>query len=242
LDKSSDYRVLNLTVSTYNDARTSYFHKSIGGYHGAKLRRYQELIDNQIDKNNMQVLNMLNTKYIIFSDKDQRQVVQQNPDALGNAWFVKGYKVVDNPDEELKALTNFTAKDTVIIDKRWEKALSSYSPGRDSLDVIKLEDYKPNHLTYSYQSRNNGLAVFSEIYYPMGWNVTVDNKPSFHFRVNYVLRGMVLPAGSHKVEFRFHPDAYFIGEKISLISSILLLALLLLFAGIEIRKTIRKDS
>jgi len=242
LDKSQNYRVLNLTVSTYNDARTSYFHKSIGGYHGAKLRRYQELIDNQIDNNNMQVLNMLNTKYIIFSDKDQRQVVQQNPDALGNAWFVKAYKIVDNPDEEIKALTNFTPKDTVIIDKRWEKALSSYSPGRDSLDVIKLEDYKPNHLTYSYQSKNNGLAVFSEIYYPMGWNVTVDGKSAFHFRVNYVLRGMVLPAGAHKVEFRFHPDAYFIGEKISLISSILLLALLILFAGIEIRKAIRKNS
>jgi hypothetical protein len=185
---------------------------------------------------------MLNAKYLVFNDKNNRQVVQVNPDALGNAWFVKGYKIVANPDEEINALTKFNPKDTVIIDKRWEKALSSYSPGRDSLDFIKLEEYKPNHLTYSYQSKNNGLAVFSEIYYPMGWNVTVDDKPAFHFRVNYVLRGMVLPAGTHKVEFIFHPDVYYIGEKISLASSILLLVLLLFFAGIEIRRAIRPKT
>jgi hypothetical protein len=233
---------MNASVNTFNDASTSYFHKSIGGYHGAKLRRYQELIDYQISKNNMEVLNMLNTKYIIFNDQNSKQVVQMNPDALGNAWFVKGYKIVENPDEEINALTKFNPKDTVIIEKRWEKTLLSYSPGRDSLDVIKLEGYTPNHITYSYQSKNNGLAVFSEIYYPMGWNVTVDDKAAFHFRVNYVLRGMVLPAGTHKVDFIFHPDAYFIGEKISLISSIVLLVLLLLFAGIEIRKALRPKS
>jgi hypothetical protein len=237
-----NYRVMNLSVNTFNDASTSYFHKSIGGYHGAKLRRYQDLIDSQISKNNMDVLNMLNTKYIIFNDQSNKQVVQMNPDALGNGWFVKGYKIVANPDEELNALTKFNPKDTVIIDKRWENALKSYSPGRDSLDVIKLEEYKPNHLIYSYQSKNNGLAVFSEIYYPMGWIATVDDKPVLHFRVNYVLRGMVLPAGTHKVEFKFHPDVYFIGEKISLISSILLLILMVIFAGIEIRRTIRSNK
>jgi hypothetical protein len=241
-DKSLDYRVFNVSVNTFNDASTSYFHKSIGGYHGAKLRRYQELIDYQISKNNMQVLNMLNTKYIIFNDQSNKEVVQLNTDALGNGWFVKGYKIVANPDEELNALTKFNPKDTVIIDKRWEKALSSYSPGRDSLDVIKLEEYKPNHLIYSYQSKNNGLAVFSEIYYPMGWITTVDDKPVLHFRVNYVLRGMVLPAGTHKVDFIFHPDVYYFGEKISLVSSIILLTLLLLFAGIEIRRAIRPKS
>ena len=239
-DKSMNYRVINLSANTFNDASTSWFHKSIGGYHGAKLRRYQELIDYQISKNNLEVLNMLNTKYIIFNDQGNKQAVQMNPDALGNAWFVKAYKIVVNPDAEINALTKFNPKDTAIIDKRWEKELSSYLPGRDSLDVIKLEEYKPNHLTYSYQSKNTGLAVFSEIYYPMGWIATVDGKPAFHFRVNYVLRGMVLPAGAHKVEFTFHPDAYFIGEKISLISSILLLALLLIFAGIEIRRAVRQ--
>jgi uncharacterized membrane protein YfhO len=188
----------------------------------------------------MAVLNMLNTKYVIINDQNNKQpVAQMNPDALGNAWFVKAYKIVENPDAEINALTNFNPKDTAIIDKRWEKALISYSPRRDSLDVIKLEDYKPNHLTYSYKSKNNGLAVFSEIYYPMGWNATVDGKPVFHFRVNYVLRGMVLPAGKHKVEFIFHPDVYFIGEKISLASSILLLALLIFFAGFEIHRSLR---
>ena len=182
---------------------------------------------------------MLNTKYFIFSNKDNQQVVQVNPEALGNAWFVRGYKIVDNPDEEIKALTNFKPKDTLIIDKRFAGELKSYSPGRDSLDIITLEDYKPNHLTYSYQSKNTGLAVFSEIYYPEGWNASVDGKPTPHFRVNYVLRGMVLPAGNHKVEFIFHPNVYYVGEKISLASSIFLLALLLIFAAVEIRRIVR---
>jgi hypothetical protein len=229
-------------VSTFRDASTSYFHKSIGGYHGAKLRRYQELIDYQIDKNNMQVLNMLNTKYMIFTDKNKQEVVQRNPDALGNAWFVKAFKIVENPDAELTALTKFTPKDTVIIDKRWKTELANYTPGRDSLDIIKLEEYKPNHLIYSYKSKNNALAVFSEIYYPKGWHASVDGKPASYFQVNYVLRGMVLPAGTHKVEFIFHPEVYYIGEKISLISSILLLALMVIFASIEIRKVIRSNT
>ena len=242
-DTTKDYRVMNLSGSTYNDASTSYFHNSIGGYHGAKLRRYQELIDYQIRKNNLAVLNMLNTKYVIINDQNNKQpVAQMNPGALGNAWFVRAYKIVENPDAEINALTNFNPKDTVIIDKRWEKLLSSYSPGRDSLDFIKLDVYKPNHLTYSYQSKNTGLAVFSEIYYPMGWNASVDGNPVMHFRVNYVLRGMVLPAGNHKVEFIFHPDVYFIGEKISLASSILLLLLLVIIAGTEIRKAIKPKA
>lgn len=241
-DTTLDYRVLNLSVSPFNDASTSYYHKSIGGYHGAKLRRYQELFDYHISKNNLDVLNMLNTKYIIFSDKDQGQVVQRNPDALGNAWFVKGYRVAGNADEEINALTKFDPKDTLIIDAKFKEELAGYMPGRDSSDFIRLDEYKPNHLVYSYQTKNNGLAVFSEIYYPEGWYATVDGNPVPHFRVNYVLRGMVLPAGSHKVEFRFHPGAYFTGEKISLISSVILLALLLLFAALEIRKAVRKDS
>jgi Bacterial membrane protein YfhO len=241
-DKSLDYRVMNLSVDPFNDASTSYFHKSIGGYHGAKLRRYQELIENQISKNNTEVLNMLNTKYLIFTDQSNKKVVQYNPAALGNAWFVKAYNMVENPDAELKALTKFNPKDTLIIEKRWKSELTTYTPGRDPLDVIKLEEYKPNHLIYSYQSKNNGLAAFSEIYYPEGWNASVDGKPTSHFRVNYVLRGMVLPAGTHKVEFIFHPKVYFIGEKISLISSILLLVLMVIFAGIEIRKAIRSNA
>jgi uncharacterized membrane protein YfhO len=149
---------------------------------------------------------------------------------------------VANPDEEINALTKFNPKDTLIIDKRFADELKSYSPGRDSLDVIKLEEYKPNHLIYSYQSKNNGLAVFSEIYYPEGWNAAVDGKPVPHFRVNYVLRGMVLPAGTHKVEFIFHPYVYYTGEKISLVSSIILLVLLLLFAVIEIRRAMRPKT
>ena len=238
-DTTLDYRVMNLSVNTFNDASTSYFHKSIGGYHGAKLRRYQELIENQINKNNINVLNMLNTRYLIYNDKNRTPVVQFNPDACGNAWFVKNFKLVENPDAEIKALDKFNPKDTAIIDKRYKEELSSYTPGRDSMDFIKLIEYKPNRLTYNYKSKNNGLAVFAEIYYPKGWNASVDGKPVPHFRADYVLRTMVLPAGEHKLEFVFHPTVFYTGEKISLISSSILLLLILFFAGFEILKWVR---
>ena len=241
-DKSLDYRVLNMTVNPFMDASTSYFHKSIGGYHGAKIRRYQELFDYHISKNNMEVMNMLNTKYFIANDQNNRPVAQFNPGALGNAWFVKGYKVVPNPDEEIKALTKFNPRDTLIVDKRFADELKSYVSGRDALDSIKLTDYKPNHLVYNYNSKNNGLAVFSEIYYPKGWNATVDGKPASHFRVNYILRGMVLPAGYHKVEFDFHPSVYYTGEKISMASSIILVLLILGIAGFEIYRSVRTEK
>ena len=235
-DTTLDYRVMNLAANTFNDASTSYFHKSIGGYHGAKLRRYQELIENQINKQNIQVLNMLNTRYFIVNDKARGETVQFNPGACGNAWFVKNYNVVENPDAEIKALDRFNPGDTAIVDKRFNDELKSYVPGRDSTDFIRMKDYQPNHLTYQYRSKSNGLAVFAEIYYPEGWNATVDGKPVPYFRANYVLRSMVLPAGEHQLEFIFHPNVYFVGEKISMISSIILLLLILGAAGWEIRK------
>ena len=241
LDKDPNYRVLNLTTDPFNDAGTSYYHKSIGGYHGAKLRRYQELIENQISKNNMAVLNMLNTKYFIISDDNHAPVVKYNPNALGNAWFVKAVMEVGNPDAELNALTGFKPDSVAIVDKRFSEELKAYSPGKDSLDIIKLDEYRPNFLSYHYFSKNNGLAVFSEIYYPKGWNAYVDGQPAQHFRANYVMRAMVLPAGNHKVEFKFEPIVYSIGEKISLISSIILIALVLFLAAFEFRK-LRKSA
>jgi hypothetical protein len=230
-DKTLDYRVLNLTVNTFNDASTSYFHKSIGGYHGAKLRRYQELIDNGIDKDieafarsmrtdSAPVLNMLNTKYIIVPDNNHQPTAFPNPKALGNAWFVQGYKMVENADAELSAVTKFSPHDTAIIHKKFADGLKGFTPGRDSSDFLKLENYAPNNLLYSFRTKNSGLAVFSEIYYPKGWNAYVDGKLTPHFQVDYVLRGMILPAGEHKVEFKFEPVVYRIGEKISLVSSI----------------------
>ncbi|OFX32083.1 MAG: hypothetical protein A2X08_17785 [Bacteroidetes bacterium GWA2_32_17] len=229
-DTDPDYRVLNVAVNTFNDASTSYFHKSIGGYHGAKMKRYQELIDKQISKNNMQVLNMLNTKYFIVPTKEQGNVVQQNPYTLGNAWFVKSYKLVENADSELNALTNFNPSQEAIVDKRYESSLRNFKPNFDSTSTIKLTKYSPNALSYQSNCNNEQIAVFSEIYYDKGWNVFIDKKPAKYFRTNYVLRAMVIPSGKHEIEFKFEPKGYYIGEKVSLASSILLL--LLLFGGV----------
>jgi len=236
-DKDPDYRVMNIAVSTFNDASTSYFHKSIGGYHGAKMKRYQELIENQIGKYNMAVLNMLNTKYFIVPDKQKNPHVQPNPQALGNAWYVKGYKMAANADEEIKALTGFNPKAEAIVDKRFEKELNDLTIQYDSLGGISLTSYEPNHLVYKAKASNEQLAVFSEIYYAKGWNASIDGKAVPHFRVNYVLRAMRVPAGEHTVEFRFEPKAYFTGEKISLASSALLI---LLFAGVIAVNLIKK--
>jgi len=235
-DQDPDFRVLNLSVNTFNDASTSYFHKSIGGYHGAKLRRYQELIENQISKQNMSVLNMLNTKYFIIAGEDRKPVAQRNYDALGHAWFVEGYNLVDNADQEMAAISQFNPADSAIIDKRFESVLAPATPGKDSAAFIELTSYEPNHLVYQYESGKEGLAVFSEIYYSKGWNAYVDGKLTPHFRANYVLRAMVLPAGNHKLDFKFEPNVYMVGEKISLISSITLLVLILVLGLLEARK------
>ena len=233
-DPDPDYRVYNATVDLFMDASTSYFHKSIGGYHGAKLRRYQELFDYQISKNNMAVLNMLNTKYFIVPDNNKMPQAQMNPGALGHAWFVSDYKLVDNADQELNALTGFNPADTAIVDKKFEALLKGFVPGKDSTATIMLESYKPNDLVYKTNTGKEALAVFSEIYYPQGWNAYVDGKLQPHFRADYVLRAMVIPSGQHTIEFRFEPRVYYVGEMISRISSIILLVLvigLIAFSG-----------
>jgi hypothetical protein len=246
-DPSLDFRVLNLMVDPFNDASVSYYHKSIGGYHGAKLRRYQELIDNGIEPeirtfaktmstDSAPVLNMLNMKYLILPDNNRQPVDYQNKNALGNAWFVKNYKMADNADAEIGAIRSFRPDSIAIINKAFAEDLKSYTPAFDSSDKITLVDYEPNKLRYNYSAKNKGLAVFSEIYYPKGWNAYLDGNLTPHFRADYVLRAMVLPAGNHKLEFRFEPSLYFIGEKISLISSALLMVLVVLSIGYEIRK------
>ncbi len=243
-DKSLDFRVLNLTSNTFNDAGTSYYHKSLGGYHGAKLRRYQELIDHGIQKdiktfaNSMStdstpILNMLNTKYLILPDKEKQPVAFPNQNTLGNAWFVNSVEMVENADAEIKALNNFSPDKVAIVDKTFGSNLKSFTPGRDSTDFITLDDYAPNELSYHYRAKNNGLAVFSEIYYPKGWNAYVDGQVTPYFRANYVLRAMVLPAGEHKVRFKFEPVVYAIGEKISFVSSVILIVLALVLISFE---------
>lgn len=233
-DQSLGYRVMNTSVSTFNDASTSYFHHSIGGYHGAKMKRYQELIENQISKNNMQVLNMLNTKYFIVNGQEgSGPMAQQNPGALGAAWFVREYQLVPDADAEMKALDDFQPAQTAIVDKRFGDQLQGFTPVYDSAAVVRHTDYKPNHLTYETETASEQLAVFSEIYYDKGWKAFIDGQPAPHFRVNYVLRAMRIPAGKHKVEFKFEPAVYYTGEKIALAGSIILL---LLVAGISIKE------
>lgn len=236
-DSDPNFRVFNTTVSAFQEGSTSYFHKSIGGYHGAKLRRYQELIDEHLSKGNEQVLNMLNTKYYIVSAQDRVPAVQINMDALGNAWFVQEIQMVENADEELKALTAFFPGKTAIVDKRFADMLEGFTPTYDSTASIKLDAYQPNKLNYSYTSSSDQLAVFSEIFYDKGWNAYLDGQKVPHFRVNYVLRAMVVPAGSHQIEFRFEPKAYFVGEKVSYAGSSIIILLLAGFLFMEYRKS-----
>ena len=228
-DNDPNFRVFNQSVSTFNDASTSYFHKSIGGYHGAKLKRYQELIDSHISKGNMQVLNMLNTKYFIL----QNGKVNRNPNVLGNAWFIKDTKIVENADAEILALNNFDASSIAIIDKRFKSLIKEFSS--DSLSSIKLDEYQPNYLKYSSSSKENQIAVFSEVYYDKGWNSYIDGELVSHFRANYILRAMNIPKGNHTIEFRFEPEIFKIGERISLASSILLIFSLIFVSVRELK-------
>ncbi|MCF8276806.1 MAG: hypothetical protein K9J17_08735 [Flavobacteriales bacterium] len=223
-DSDPNFRVINLAANTFNDSKTSYFHKSIGGYHGAKLKRYQELIDSCISKTNLAVLNMLNTKYFITPDKEGRPTVRRNPLALGNAWFVDDLRIVENADEELAALSDddFNPQRLAIIDKRFEQELSGFQASVDSAAGIYFLEYKPNYLKYATEASTEQLAVFSEIYFANGWNAYVDGQLKPHFRADYVLRSMRVPAGKHEVEFKFEPKVYYTGESMSLAGSILL--------------------
>ena len=225
-DKDPNFRVFNQSVSTFNDASTSYFHKSIGGYHGAKLKRYQELIENHIAKGNMAVLNMLNTKYFITL----KGKVQQNSAAMGNAWFVNKINAVANADVEISALNGFNPANIAIVDVRFSEQMID---GLDNIGTsITLTEYKPNYLKYNSSSTKQGIAIFSEIYYNKGWNAYVDGVLKPHFRANYVLRGMQIPAGNHVVEFKFEPAVYHVSERIALASSVVLL-LLLAFVSVK---------
>jgi len=243
-DKDPNFRVFNQTVGNpFADASTSYFHKSLGGYHGAKLRRYQELIDFHLAKGNMNVYNMLNTKYFIVPDPQGGQPQMQiNMEALGNVWFVNNARMVNNADEEINALTDFVPTETAVYDKRFASQLEGRIISKDSTATISLTDYKPNHLTYKSQTGSDQLAVFSEIYYDKGWNAYIDGKSAPYFRANYVLRAMIVPAGSHTIEFKFEPKVYATGEKIAYASSILLVLLALGTLGLMAKRSTETDK
>ncbi|RYD75896.1 MAG: hypothetical protein EOP53_15710 [Sphingobacteriales bacterium] len=223
-DKDPDFRVFDTSISTFQDASTSAFHKTIGGYHAAKLKRYDELIQNQFSKSiNQDVLDMLNTKYIITQDPQNGSYkMQRNPTACGNAWFVESVQYVKNSDEEMKAISSFDAKKEAIVDQMYKGDMNSKLLGTGQEGFIKLTNYNPDHLTYEYSTAKDVIAVFSEIYYNKGWKMYIDGVEKPYFRADYVLRAAQLEAGNHKLEFIFHPTSYYTGEKISLAGSVLL--------------------
>ena len=335
-DKDPNFRVFNTTVSTFNDASTSYYHKSIGGYHGAKLRRYQDVIEHHLSRGNMQVLNMLNTKYFIVSGQGGAPMAQPNPDALGNVWFVMNKQFVSNPDQEIihlgtaieisiiddksnieiygrpmskidtilnttpiiitstlgqkidfdisklglsdgieyiignnsmdtsinfidvsniqggkalaktqfkvRIISNFKPQRTAIIDKKFESYFDKNRFNYQPSARINLTQYLPNLLTYVSHAESPQLAIFSEIYYDAGWNVYIDGVKTEYIRADYLLRAMVIPAGDHKIEWKFEPESYFIGKKITFISSLILIVLVMGVIALEAKTSLTKES
>ncbi|MDP3353572.1 MAG: YfhO family protein, partial [Flavobacteriaceae bacterium] len=214
----SHYRVANFSVNPMADGSTSYFHKSIGGYHAAKPGRYQELYDFHIAKNNEEVLNMLNTKYIIFPDDAGQMQVMVNPEINGNAWFVDSLIVVQNANQEIMALNEMNTKTKAVIRQDDLKNIELKIAKRDSLATIQLTEYQPNYLKYSYNSSTEQQVVFSEMYYQNGWNAYIDGKLTPHIRVDYILRGMKVDAGNHQIEFKFEPTVIKKGSVFTLTS------------------------
>ena len=223
LKDKSHYRVANFSTDPFQDGRTSYFHKSIGGYHAAKLGRYQDLIEFQLSKQNMQVYNMLNVKYFIIPGDDGEEVAQQNPDANGNAWFVKNIKYVQTADQEIRALDSTLTKSTVVVNENNIHKKITLSSEVDSLAYIRLTEYSLNSLTYETSSKFDEFSVFSEIYYKNGWRSYIDGELQPYTNVNYILRGMEIPKGEHIIKFKFEPSVIKTGSIISLISYALML-------------------
>jgi hypothetical protein len=226
-DQDIHYRVYDASVNTFNSASTSYYHKTIGGYSPVKLQRYQDLIDRHIAKGNQSVLNMLNTKYFIMPNEQAGPQAQLNPGAYGNAWFVDSIKMVENPNAEIDALSNIS-KNVAIVHKEFATYVQGFNPV--VAGEIKLTKYEANKVAYTSESTSDQLAVFSEIWYGpnKGWKVTIDGKEVEHIRVNYLLRGLKVPAGKHEIKFEFYPEKFFQGETISGYSS---MAILLAFIG-----------
>ncbi|MGH2664410.1 YfhO family protein [Flavobacterium sp.] len=227
LQDKSYYRVFEVSQNAMSDPRASYFHKSIGGYSAVKPRRMQELFDYQIAKNNLEVLNMLNVKYLIQTNEKGEQITIKSTGANGNAWFVKEVKRVANADAEMKALDKLDTKNVVVVSSANNaKSLLVNGFKKDSTATIHLDQYEPNELKYTSNNANNGYAVFSEMYYKNGWNAYIDGKLQEHDRVDYALRGLAIPAGKHTIEFKFEPQVVKTGSTISLISFIGILILL----------------
>jgi hypothetical protein len=252
-DEALDYRVLNLASNTFNENNTAYWHKSVGGYHAAKLRRYQEMIEEHIsgemqglykavadaggemeklNPTEFPVLNMLNTRYFIFPLQGGQTVPLDNPFALGNAWFVDEVQYVEDANEEIEAIHGFNPLQTAVVDKKFETLVKAVPS--DSTATIELVSYEPNYLKYEVNSDKGGTVVFSEIYYP-GWQSSIDGEEAPHGRANYILRAMNVPAGKHVVEFKFDPDSLHVTETIAFIALglLALMAIVVIFLKVK---------
>ena len=261
-DKDPDYRVLNISLNPWADASTSYFHKSLGGYQGAKMQRYQELIEHYISPEMQQlgsrlqkissqadvdsafeglnVINMLNTRYVIYNPG---AAPLYNRQALGNAWFVQDVEFVENADQEIEALNELDPATQAVVDERFSDVLTNVNFDSGEQPVIELKEYQPNYLKYEANvASGTPLAVFSEIYYPKGWDVFIDGKPAELIRANYILRALPIPSGKHEIEFKFEPKSYFIGNEISFASSLILILALIAVAFFEFKKNIKHEE
>ena len=266
LNKEQDnlsYRVFNLTdpQGPFNDARTSYYFKSIGGYNAAKLRRYQDLIDAHIspeinpmyqsivqqgdhvflkpsDSTSYPVLNMLNMKYAIVNAENP--VIVENPNAMGNAWFVDNVVVAQTPNEESDALDKINLRNTLVTDAKYQEFVKDFRPHHDSTATIQLTKYAPDYVEYDYTAEVDGIAVFSEVYYPYGWKTYIDDKPVEHFRANYTLRALNVPAGQHHIRFEFRPDTVEKWGKVSIASKYVMNLFILSIIGLAIYRSVRR--
>ncbi len=240
-DKDPNYRVFNASVgSPFEEAKTSYYHKSIGGYHAAKMGIYDDLSSYQMSGNpNPAVLNMLNAKWIITGEGDKIQAIQ-NPEALGNAWFIKGINFVKGPVAEMQGLTNLNTRDSAVVDESFKPLVTAFSPA-DSSATIKMTAYDNDAISYESNSTSNNVAVFSEVFYK-DWKAYIDGKEVPFFKANYVLRAMVVPAGKHTIEFKFEPAIFFMSKTISAVTSWLLFALLLAALFFEWRTSKKETS
>lgn len=239
-DKDPNYRVLNLSTNTFNESATSYFHKSVGGYSPVKLRRYQDIIDFYLSNRgiNMNVLNMLNTKYVIVPTENG-STVQQNPDALGNAWFVDSLLWVDSPDDEIHALGTLNPATMAVVEKTWKENVTVEPVVVGDSASIVMTQYTPGKLTYQSHSDKARVAVFSEVFYKT-WRATIDGQPATPIRVNYILRGLEVPAGQHEVVFECVDELYLKSARWSSIGSIFVGVILFSLVGLLIFTGLRK--
>jgi hypothetical protein len=237
----ANFRVFNSSLDAFNDASTSFHHNSVGGYHPAKLGLYNDIITYQLGKGNMEVFNMLNTKYFIVQNPQTgKPVARLNPDAFGNAWLVKGIKYVDDANQEMQALDNTNLRDTAVVEKKYQSQIKQFNVP-DSSAYIKLKENLNDKIDYTFHSATPQFAVLSEVYYPLGWDAYIDGKKTDYVKTDYVLRGMYVPAGDHEIEFRFEPKSFTTGRTITIISNIVVFISMLVALIFYIRKKSRPD-